>query len=510
MNKKLKYLLVVFFFSAYIFSIAILYIIKNPSLGAIDIQNNRDFKKYDFPGSGTQSDPYILENLNISTTMDYAIFITSTSKYFIIRNCHLSALRTGIFISNIAPNTASVVHNVCIDNNLFGIYIELSSGVTLYNNTCSSNNIGIHLYSSSNVVLSNNSYISNNFVNLDIYYSSSITIINNTCKKSYYGIYLRYSSNITLTNNTFSICGLKIDYSDLSSLYSLVIEDNIINNKKLGFFVNISNFIISNPLYGQLFLINCSNFVITNQILSNTNSGLQISHCSNLTVVNNSCFNNNEYGISIEYSKNISLVNNTCNKNEHGIKISYSSYTYLVNNFCCNNSNGIFIFSLTNYVFIANNICNDNNWSGVRLGDMFYCSIINNTCNSNEFGFSLYNIEFSTITNNTFNGNYEYGLKIYQIKHCLIRFNTFTMISDYAIYFDSGSYFNYIFHNNFFTIYSEGTSQAYDDAVNNFWYNETISEGNYWSDWSGVGYYEIDGASGATDLYPLTNPFTII
>ncbi len=54
----------------------------------------------------------------------------------------------------------------------------------------------------------------------------------------------------------------------------------------------------------------------------------------------------------------------------------------------------------------------------------------------------------------------------------------------------------------------EYTSQAFDWGQNNNWYNDISLEGNYWSDWSGIGVYELDSYSGETsnsDPYPLNS-----
>ncbi|GAI76776.1 unnamed protein product, partial [marine sediment metagenome] len=51
-----------------------------------------------------------------------------------------------------------------------------------------------------------------------------------------------------------------------------------------------------------------------------------------------------------------------------------------------------------------------------------------------------------------------------------------------------------------------GTSQACDDGASNTWYDTATLEGNYWSDWSKIGSYSIDGYTDSVDLYPLNEP----
>jgi len=38
------------------------------------------------------------------------------------------------------------------------------------------------------------------------------------------------------------------------------------------------------------------------------------------------------------------------------------------------------------------------------------------------------------------------------------------------------------------------------------WYDSATLEGNFWSDWSGIGSYSIDGSASSEDLYPLDEP----
>ena len=70
---------------------------------------------------------------------------------------------------------------------------------------------------------------------------------------------------------------------------------------------------------------------------------------------------------------------------------------------------------------------------------------------------------------------------------------------------------NVFYHNDFIDNNQDPTvnvdmPQADDAGENNLWYNSAILEGNYWSDYSGEGAYQISGSAGSYDLYPLRKP----
>ena len=62
----------------------------------IEITSDSDFEA--FPGLGTETDPYIIENYYITTNSGSGIIIRDTTKYFIVRNCHIDAENDGIFM----------------------------------------------------------------------------------------------------------------------------------------------------------------------------------------------------------------------------------------------------------------------------------------------------------------------------------------------------------------------------------------------------------------------------
>ena len=59
------------------------------------------------------------------------------------------------------------------------------------------------------------------------------------------------------------------------------------------------------------------------------------------------------------------------------------------------------------------------------------------------------------------------------------------------------------------TIHYFESSQAYQKELYypNYWYDVMSNEGNFWSDWEGIGAYKIDCIEGDVyDKYPLSEP----
>ncbi len=533
---------------------------------SISITSDIDFGV--FPGLGTEEDPYVIEGYNITTTSTNGIitastkgiYITDTTKYFIIRNCLVDA-DYGIYIDDVADGTTTVINNTCSNNN-YGISLFYSGNSTVANNTCSNNNnLGIWLwYSGSSTVannmcnnnghgiylldsgcstvtnntcsnngwgisfrFSNSSTVANNMCNnndydgIELEDSSSSTVANNTCNNNYWGISLSSSGSSTVANNTFTDCGLCINENTLDAYLSYTLENNWVNGKKLGFYTNLDSTIIDEPVYGQLILVNCTNVIVRDQILNSATAGLSLYSCTYSVVINNTCSNNDDDGINLRYSGSSTIVNNTCNSNWVGIALEYSGSSAVENNTCTSNKMGISLYHSWSST-ATKNTCN-NNWEGISLSSSSSATVTNNTCNNNiKCGIHLSSSDSSTIANNTCSNN-NYGIILYGSGFCVVTYNLLQGNEVYGIYLHDiylGYYYvgyhyiysdnNLIHHNNFVDNNLGGTSQAYDSGSNNFWYDTVTQEGNYWSDWSGTGNYSIDGDESSIDLYPLDEP----
>jgi parallel beta-helix repeat protein len=145
----------------------------------IRIISDENLTAFNFPGLGTESHPYLIRNLNITTNERAGLYISKTTKHIIVYNCYIDALKYGIEIVNVTDGTLLITENTLKNNKYYGTFVW---------KTGSSN-------------FSYNNYI-NNGDGLTIFYADKTFISNNTCvKNTNYGIYLSRSKSCNVTYN---------------------------------------------------------------------------------------------------------------------------------------------------------------------------------------------------------------------------------------------------------------------------------------------------------------------
>ncbi len=132
---------------------------------SIKILCDSDFgpSKYNFPGSGTEKDPYVITGYKITTTLAGGISISDTTKYFIIRYCYINTNYSGILIDDVADGTATVLDNICNNSNV-GIYLENSDFCVVTYNLLEENRLfGVFLDSDCDEnIIHHNNFVDNN------------------------------------------------------------------------------------------------------------------------------------------------------------------------------------------------------------------------------------------------------------------------------------------------------------------------------------------------------------
>jgi parallel beta-helix repeat protein len=281
-------------------------------------------------GSGTASDPYIIEGWAIDASTADGICISNTTKYFIIRNVFVhdggSDYFYGIYLSNV---TNGQVLNVNTTRNSVGIALDSFS----LNNVVSGNNVtnndwGIYIWSSNGTTVSGNEVTHNcigNGISLDS--SSDNTVSGNEVAYSGdIGVYLVDSSSCnTISGNTITSNNRGI-MLDTSSNDNAVFGNTITSaSGREGSGISLDRDCRDNSVSG-------------NNITANTGDGLDISNSSSNSFSGNSIANNG-VGVSLDSSSssNIFSENNITN-NGQGIWLDSSSNNAIYHNNFINNT----------------------------------------------------------------------------------------------------------------------------------------------------------------------------
>jgi len=313
-------------------------------------------------GSGTPSDPYIIENWTISSLATNGIYIYNSGMHLIIRNCYLRD--NGLYGIRLAGADNVDVINCTIENNdLGGIYADSAFGSSLYNNSIYGNR--------------------------------------RDCVRM-----LGSHGNVISGNN---ISHADRDGINITGGYDHDIFDN-------EFFWNSRNGVNITDSYGD----NLTN----NSFTRNTREGIRIVSTDGNIIDGNNCSNNN-YGIYLDSSNNSTISNNTCSHNHDGIFLNNSSNDNDVGgNNCSGNGDSGILLHTSNDNVINGNDCSGNNY-GMCLNDTDGNTVNNNTCNGNDaLGMFIYAANGSIVFNNSCSGNVGYGIRCAYAENSTIWNNT--------------------------------------------------------------------------------------
>ncbi len=515
-------------------------------------------------GSGTIGDPYVIENLSIVTTDIVGIYISFTSKNFVIRDCFIDADLYGIYIYNAAPGTVEIDNNT-LYNNEGGINVIATDNTNITNNYCDGNDKGIYIDSLDGGIIKNNTCI------------NGIVGINGLLAD-----YVNYIEN-KLYSNTEN--GLQLDSSDSCN----ITENKCYSNTREGIY--LSNSILNSLTHNECYLNNYNGILVfsgswntieNNYVHNNNRDGIKITSSTSNTVANNTLYDNDWYGINNNYATSTSILDNNATKDGFGIfassqggydglsvggntvngkplgyinglgeaTLATNVYGQLILVFCngttvkdetiADTSIALIMVGCEN-VTVDNCNFDNNNYGSIRLDNSMETTIQNTKCSYNEeyggvysFGATnttLYNI---TANNNQF-GIFLMGATVFNISHSItisnswyntrfqgsvagnIRYNVITNSADEGMLLYDCDYTN-ISHNFFknnlgYAIYSDSGSMFnwihHNAFINNNQgdtqaYDDSVL--NMWDDpWNMEGNYWDDWVSGNYTLDGIGN-----
>lgn len=361
---------------------------------AILIENEADFEAQaiaeGWSGTGESGSPYVIENLQINYTLGSgsAIEIRNTKLFFTLRDCFLngSGYESGVTSARglrIYNSSNGYISSNLMQNFTFGIELEKSEDIVLFNNTCLGNYGGIRLA-----------------------YAEEIDILSNTCNENLYGIGIGGRNN-TYSSNLVLNCGIGI-YGGLSQGAIIFNNTCISNGEGMRILGGSLGLIYQNKLYDCGYGIRlcwASSLKCYNNLIDNSYEAFDLDES-----YYNRIYNNSFHAVISAVTGYLSNYNNISEVNET-IFLWKSDYNTIKNNVL---SSEMIILCNASYNTIVNNTITDSSWEGIKIyQDSNSNLVVNNTCTDNNIGISLSeNSEGNTITNNTCSLNDASGIEI--------------------------------------------------------------------------------------------------
>ncbi|MHA1198765.1 MAG: right-handed parallel beta-helix repeat-containing protein [Candidatus Heimdallarchaeaceae archaeon] len=381
----------------------------------------------------------------------YGIKVSNSNLTVVSKN-HCS-LNDYYEIGIIESGSCLVVDNVCSDStnpegriHKYGMYLSLSDGSTVENNTFDMS--GLSLY------------------HLTLEGFASYTIRFNEVNDKLLG-YFKHEEDLVLSYPT----------------YGQIILINCTN-------AHISNQYFHDLPFEAIFVYESPDTYITQNYFRRIGRyAVNIENSPYFGATYNNFEDNYYLGLYLNNADNATIGDNTFLRNVVSLSCYDSDAPIITSNIFEQTSDKDIFIAECNGSSILDNICDN---SGIIL-----LSELN-------YGLHLDRAYYALVQGNTFYRYEGYGMEIQRTFNSEIKFNLFQENTVYGIYLVNSAD-NTIHHNTFQDNNLGGDSQAYSDSYlgYNNWYDPLVNEGNWWSDWDGTGSYFVFQEE---DPYPLSEP----
>lgn len=441
----------------------------------IAITSESQFGSLGFSGNGSESNPYLIEDLEIEATSGVECISISGAvlAHYEIRGCRLYGSDPGTGIELAAGH--GLVNSCEIYDCSVGILIE-SNRHRIVASEIHDNSLGINALSADDVVVADSTFYDNTETVFED--ASSLTIIDNTFSNN--SVYIGYSVGITATSNTFATGS----YLSLLDCQIGTINNNDFTVKGytgIGLrntehvIINGNDFMASGPddfgkrgvafqgTEGQRDIIiqSCS-FQSVGIGGGEIEDGFSITDC---TFTNGSIY--------LYRSPAAEINNNTFNGGAITLNSNCTDAIISDNTINAQGGLGIGIHNQNNTGVMVSS----NSVRGVGLGN----------------GITIESAEVVVCCNTV--ENFEKGIFLTDATDCRIYNNT-VFNNDMGIEILDRASSNTLYYN---TLYGN-TQNANDDGSNNTW-DDGISLGNYWGNLIAPREYTIPGTAGSVDHY---------
>ncbi len=433
-------------------------------------------------GSGTPTDPYIIQGWDINASTANAIDIRNTNSYFTIRNVYLhggGSSHQGVYLDHV--QNGRVEGSIMVGNYL-AVWVNYGG-----HNTINGNNM------------------TGNHEATIVWYADYVNITSNRVYGNTYGVVLSSSQHSTISGNTFTNNGLFLS-GFLSFYYTThtIPTDNTVNGKPIYFYKNCRGVTLDGVTAGEVIAANCDQLRLANLNLSNGDVGIELYSVDRAEITHNR-LNSNQYaglyqvyGIggnitynNISYNRNYGVYmlwsngtairgNNATGNAPYGLYVSGCTAPIVQGNVVVGSSNfGIYVWFGSSALVSGNNA--SANMYGIYLSSTTSSTVTKNRAIKQNTGIRLVGGSSIQITENNASSN-TYGVFVANATSVTLHNNSLYRNTGYGLYV-SGSTADLLYWNN---LVANGI-QAYDNSgPQNRWNLTYPGGGNYWSNYTGV------------------------
>ena len=293
-------------------------------------------------GSGSPSDPFIIEGWEINASADYGIYISNTDARFVIRDVYVHSGDLGG-----PPHT--------------GVMLVDAKNSVVENSTFANNRVGLNLCDSTNMTVRNNTFISD-------------------------GIVIETFDNLTHANS------------------HTITPDNLVNGKPIYYYTDTPNLRVDGGAIGQLIIVNCPNATVENTQIDNTSIAVAVTLSENASIVNNT-ISDSFGGIGVGRSPGSTLSSNEIHNTKVAIGCGHSSNVTIERNELHSNEFYATFSDSSDDLLIQNNSLQMNLVGVAEEAGSERMTIRGNTIQDNEYGILAYTEQGLHVNHNDFINN---------------------------------------------------------------------------------------------------------
>ncbi len=506
------------------------------------VQGDGDFIVQHWSGSGTPSDPFVIDRLNI-TVPGTCIVIKHTRAHFVIRCCYLASpdgpSGKGIVLEDV--RNARIEGNRVV-NKSQGIVVKSSVGCTVREDYVGGyDSTGVWVFNSRDTVVER-CVIEGPSRGTVITASSSVTVATNTIDTAGVSLLLSSSSACNLTGNVVFGGGLFVE-GQAAQHYAHTVEGNTVNRRSLGYYVGLYGADIDTNPCGQLFIVQCGNsrfyggcldhvaigvyvldswkctvesirsssnanatalvmhsydITLEGALANRSGTGFEVVSSVECTIAGSEALNCTGTGISVASSVDTRVVNTTALGCATGLKAVGANGTEVRNcTFRENRGSGISI-EWSGGVLVTDSTTLGNAGHGTELKACEDIDVLNCTSSWNGGnGISLLYCARCTVNSTRVHDNDDNGIRMRCVTSTVLYDNDVMRNGGFGIYLGVSCTDNLVYGNR---IGWNTVANAADYGADNSWDNGSL--GNWWDDYTGSGTYAIGGAAGSNDRFP--------